>query len=94
MARQTQTPYSYEPGKTLELLNPYVLSPHEVKGNDLLGYKFIAQVWGSWNGWCAYRGLATWTDSQVADYGDEIPYELAIMIFPVMEHAGRSYGGG
>lgn len=87
--------YEYEGGPIYErinLLSARNIMPHEVRPGDNFGLKIIARVWESWNGWCAYQGPTTWTDEQVAFFGDEVDYEVAKLLFPTMA-IGRSYGG-
>jgi hypothetical protein len=73
-------------------LNSYVLAPHEVEGNDRVGWKVVAVAydWGNW--WCAFRGPTDWPDKKVADEGDEIDKTAAEMLFPSMANTGRYYG--
>lgn len=74
-------------------MNPYIVSPVEIIPEQGYGYKVIAVAWGSWNGWCAYRGLTDWDDNRVLESGDEISYEAAKALFPSFANSGRIYGG-
>lgn len=69
----------FEPGT----LNPYVITPVEIRMNDRFGYKIVAVVSGSF--WCAYRGPTTWNDERVALEGDPVPQAAAKLLFPTLD---------
>lgn len=72
-------------------LSAYHVHPDEVKKGDRYGYKIVACVWESWNGWCAFSGPTDWTDERVAKYGDEIPEEAANLLFPTLANLQFMY---
>lgn len=85
MTRTSQP--DFEPGT----LNPYLVQAREIAGGDRYGYKVVAVIDESWNGWRAYRGPTSWTDQQVADNGDAVSEETARALFPTLAAAGRIY---
>jgi hypothetical protein len=71
-------------------LNPVNVNPGALKPDDRLGFKVIAVI-GHAGDWAAYRGLAHWSDSDVAAHGDKISKEAAEALFYAPKAAGLVY---
>jgi hypothetical protein len=76
----------------IDTLNSYLIEPEEIKDGDKYGYKIIAWVFKAFNGWCAFSGPTSWSDEQVANYGNEISENVANLLFPTLAGSGRVYG--
>jgi hypothetical protein len=72
-----------------ETLNPYTLSPLDVKPGIRAGYKVIAVCYG--NGWMAYRGLTDWDDERVASEGDALDEKTARLLFYAFNNCKKPY---
>jgi hypothetical protein len=71
-------------------LNSYSITLNEIEVGDRFGYKIIAVVHEE-DSWLAYRGLSHWGDSEVAERGDPISYEIAKLLFPTIANSIKYY---
>ena len=74
----------------MEVLNPIMVRPSELKPDDKLGFKVIAVI-GTGGDWAAYYGLTSWTDEEVAAGGDKLNKEAAENLFHAPVAAGLKY---
>lgn len=81
-----------------ETLNPYTTRPGDflASAEKRMGYKIVAMVNAFKTGtgkatWCAYKGLTDWTDEQVAQQGDALTEEQALVLFPTMRFVEAVY---
>ena len=65
-------------------LNPYTICGEEIVEQDWYGYKIIAVVHSKYF-WTAYYGLTDWSDRQIAENGDTLPYETAKLLFSTID---------
>lgn len=85
---------SSEPQFETGTLNPYVLSPSEIRGGDTLGYKVVVTVDYSGNFWSAFKGPTGWSDERVANEGDRISKVIAEALFPLFSFTNIKYYSG
>jgi hypothetical protein len=73
-------------------VNKVTVLPNDIKPGTGMAIKVVARVYDSFGGcWCAYLGASDKTDEEVADHGDEIPEEAALLLFPVMRQLELTY---
>jgi hypothetical protein len=72
-------------------INPVTVKPHELKPDDMLGFKIIAVIGASGKDWAAYRGLTNWDDERVAREGDKVDQEVAEGLFYAPTVMGFKY---
>jgi len=76
----------------IQYVNKVTIRSDEIEPGMGMAIKVVARTYDVMGGcWCAYLGSTDWDDQHVADNGDEIPYEAAILLFPVMRGVEMEY---
>jgi hypothetical protein len=70
-------------------VNKVTIRAYQVKPGMIMPIKVVAVVYET--SWCAYQGPSNWTDERVAESGDQIPFETAGKLFPVMTWTDLPY---
>lgn len=71
-------------------VNKYTVKPNEIKPGVGMAIKVVASVYEG-GFWCAYLGSTDKSDEEVADYGEEIPEDAALLLFPAMRQLDLVY---